>query len=80
MKEKKSEKELAAQARMEAVEAASKGQAARVVVIKWPDSEADFQNEAMQRNIKNRIARTDAKFYPEIDLYQAGRREPDRRF
>jgi hypothetical protein len=78
MKEKKSEKELAAQARMEAVEAASKGQAARVVVIKWPDSEADFQNEAMQRNIKNRIARTDAKFYPEIDLYQAGRREPDR--
>ncbi|MFT4621753.1 MAG: hypothetical protein ACI8PZ_000405, partial [Myxococcota bacterium] len=78
MKEKKSEKELAAQARLAQVEAASKGRASRVVIIKWPDSDADYHNEALQRNIKARIARVDAKFYPEIDLYQAGRREPDR--
>ena len=78
MKEKKSEKELAAQARLAQVEAATKGRAARVVVIKWPDSDADYKNENIQRNIKTRIARSDAKFYPEIDLYQNGRREPDR--
>ena len=78
LEEKRSEQELARQARMAAVEAASKGRAARVVVIKWPDSDADHDNEAIQRNIKARIARSDAKFYPEIDLYQAGRREPDR--
>jgi hypothetical protein len=78
VQEKRSAEELATQARLDEVAAASRAREARVVVIKWPETDASYENEAIQRNIRSRIARSDAMFYPEIDLYQAGRREPDR--
>ena len=77
IKEEKSEKELATQERMQQIEAAEGEKAARVVVLQYPDSDVDHTNENLMRNIKTRIARNTAKFYPEIDLYQAGRKEPD---
>ena len=51
--------------------------AARVVVVQWPGTRADHTNLDLQRNVRNRIARPSAKFYPEIDLFQAGRTAPD---
>ncbi len=77
IKEKKSEKELAREARLAEIEAANAERAARVVVLKWPETDVDHTNEALQRNIRVRISRPSAKFYPSIDLYQAGRKEPD---
>jgi hypothetical protein len=76
MEEKKTAEQLELEKRLQAIEDASKGKDARVVVLQVSDT--NFTNETLQRNIKARIARADAKFYPEIDLYQAGRREPDR--
>jgi len=73
----KSEEEKAAEERLAAIEAAESQRAARVVVLKWPESETDHTNETLIRNIRSRIARPDAHFYPELDLYQAGRKEPD---
>lgn len=71
------EAEAKRQERMAAIEAAQSKKAARVVVLKWQGEETDFSNETLQRNVKTRIARPDAKFYPDVDLYQAGRKEPD---
>jgi hypothetical protein len=76
MEEKKTAEQLELEKRLQAIEEATKGKNARVVVLQVADT--DFTNMTLQRNIKSRIARADAKFYPEIDLYQAGRREPDR--
>lgn len=76
MEEKKTQEQLELEKRLAAIEEATKGKNARVVVLQVADT--DFTNMTLQRNIKSRIARADAKFYPEIDLYQAGRREPDR--
>lgn len=64
--------------RMAAIEASQSKKAARVVVLKWQGTETDFSNDTLQRNVRARIARPDAKFYPDVDLYQAGRRMPDR--
>ena len=64
-------------ARLEALEALNKGKQARVVILKQED--VDYNNDTVQRLVKARILRPDAKFYPDIDLYQAGRREPDRK-
>jgi hypothetical protein len=61
--------------RMKAIDAAAQGELARVVVLKWPEKDTDYKNETVQRNIRSRIARPDATFFPEIDLYQSGRRE-----
>lgn len=73
----KSKEEQAAQERLAAIEAAESKRAARVLVLKWPESQVDHTNETLVRNIRSRIARPDARFYPELDLYQAGRKEPD---
>ena len=51
---------------------------ARVVVLKWPGTSTGYQSEAVTRNVKSRIARPDAMFFPEVDLYQAGRKVRDR--
>ncbi|MBT3219112.1 MAG: hypothetical protein HN348_08480 [Proteobacteria bacterium] len=67
-----------AEERRKAYEAAQMGKASRVVVLGWPATDVTYKNEVLQQNVKTRIARPGAKFYPEIDLYQAGRREPDR--
>jgi len=50
---------------------------ARVGVLQWPRTRADYRDPDLIRNVRNRIARPSAKFYPEIDLFQAGRRKPD---
>lgn len=76
--EKKSEKELKREERMRELEASQGEKLSRVVVLKWRGTDTDHKNETLQRNIRVRIARPQAKFYPEIDLYQAGRKEPDR--
>lgn len=73
----KSEAEKAAEERLAAIEAAESKRAARVVILEWPESQTDHTNETLIRNIRARIARPDARFYPELDLYQAGRKEPN---
>ncbi|MBT3221644.1 MAG: hypothetical protein HN348_21410 [Proteobacteria bacterium] len=75
----KSEAEKAADERLKALEAAQAKMTARVVVLRWPGApEVNDENQVLQRNVKVRLGRPDAKFYPEIDLYQVGRQEPDR--
>ncbi|MBX2796021.1 MAG: hypothetical protein KTR31_00090 [Myxococcales bacterium] len=74
----KTESEKAMEERLKAFEDSQRGRRARVVVLRWKGTDTDYSNEALQRNIRNRIARPGAKFYPEVDLYQAGRKERDR--
>lgn len=50
---------------------------ARVVVLEWANTTTNYSNETLQRNIRTRIARPSAKFLPEVDMYQAGRKEPN---
>lgn len=65
-------------ARLAALEAAQAAKAARVIVLSWKDApDVNFENETLTRNVKTRIARADAKFFPEADLYQQGRKEGD---
>jgi hypothetical protein len=56
----------------------SKDNDARVVVLKWPNTAPDYQDENLKRIVKSRIARADAIFLPSTDLYQNGRQAPDR--
>ncbi|MCB9675080.1 MAG: hypothetical protein H6737_08180 [Alphaproteobacteria bacterium] len=77
IEEKKSQEELEREARLEKLRAAQSEKQARVVVLQWQDSDVDYRNETLRRNIKTRIARPTGKFYPDVDLYQAGRKEPD---
>jgi hypothetical protein len=51
---------------------------ARVVVLKWENTSAGYTNDAVVRNVKSRISRPDAMFFPEVDLYQSGRKVKDR--
>lgn len=51
---------------------------ARVIVLKWINTSTDNTDITVQRNVKSRIARPDALFFPEVDLYQNGRKVPDR--
>lgn len=50
---------------------------ARVIVLKWDDTSTDYQDPALQRNVKARIDRPGALFFPSVDLYQNGRKAPD---
>ncbi len=59
-------------------EARRKEKVARVVVLKWEGTSAGYRNEAIIRNTRSAIARPDADFFPEVDLYQAGRKVKDR--
>ncbi len=78
MAARRAEQEAARDARMAALAASQAETAARVVVLRWSGSDVGYENGTLVRNVKARIARPDANFYPEIDLYQVGRREPDR--
>ncbi len=51
---------------------------ARVIVLKWPNTPTDSLDETLQRNVRSRVARPDAMFFPEVDLYQNGRKVKDR--
>jgi hypothetical protein len=72
------EEDPAVAARLDEIESAGRQQAARVVVLSHGDSDRGYADDQLVRNVKTRLGRPDAKFYPEIDLYQAGRQEPDR--
>lgn len=74
---KLTEKEKETQARLEAFEKEQAKNKARVVVVQWQESDLDYRNELLQRNIKARTTRSNAMFVPDVDLYQHGRREPD---
>lgn len=76
-KAEKAEKDVTA-AEKEA-ERKRKDKMARVIVLKWPDNRSvDFQDSTIQRTVRSRIARPDAQFFPEVDLYQNGRKVKDR--
>jgi hypothetical protein len=80
--EEEVEKELTdaekrAEERQKLIEARQSSMAARVVVLQWPETATNYENMVVQGNVKVRIARPDAKFFPEIDLYQQGRKEND---
>jgi len=56
-----------------------KEKTARVVVLKWNGvKDTDFQDTTLQRTVRSVIARPDAQFYPEVDLYQNGRMVKDK--
>ena len=74
-KEEKEEEQDAAQAE---AERKRKDKLARVIVLKWPETSTDYTDEVVQRNVKSRIARPEALFFPEVDLYQNGRKVKDR--
>ncbi len=76
-KEEKDENEKKAD---EEEEKKKKALYARTIVIPWlknPTS-ANHRNETLQREVRAAISRSEALFFPEVDLYQNGRRVPDR--
>jgi len=76
---KKDAEEKAKEERLKALEAAQSKMAARVVVLAWPDApQVNYDNGGVQSNVKALISRPDAKFVPDIDLYQVGRVSPDK--
>jgi len=78
-KAKKEAEEAEREARLAALEAAQSGVTARVVVLAWPGApNVNYEHGGLITNVKARIARPDAIFVPDIDLYQVGRRSPDR--
>jgi hypothetical protein len=68
------EDEAEIQRRLAALEAKQRARKARVLVLPWPDSSTTFRNQILQANVRNRIGRAGAKFYPSLDMYQEGRR------
>jgi hypothetical protein len=73
--EEKSEEQKRAE---EEAERKRKEKLARVIVLKVKDTSTDYTNEAVHRNVRSRISRPEAMFFPEVDLYQSGRKVPDR--
>lgn len=56
-----------------------KDKLARVIVLKWPDNRSvDYSDSTVQRTVRSRISRPDAQFFPEVDLYQNGRKVKDK--
>lgn len=76
--EEEEEVDAAAAARLAALEAQEGETAARVIVLRGPGTSLEPEDQTLQRNVRIRIARPNAKFFPDIDLYQSGRIEPDR--
>jgi hypothetical protein len=60
------------------VPAAHSADNARVVVLKWPGTELGYSDADLQRVVKSRTARANAVFSPSVDLFQNGRKHPDR--
>jgi hypothetical protein len=54
-----------------------KDRSSRIIVLKWNDTTTDYQDATLIRNVKSRIDRPDALFFPSVDLYQNGRKHPD---
>lgn len=51
---------------------------ARVVVLKWPGTDLGYDDADLQRVVKSRTARANAVFAPSVDLFQNGRKHPNR--
>jgi len=68
----------------EEAEQKRRDRAPRVVILKWPQTDlkrgisASYQDEGLRRNVRSRIDRPDALFFPSVDLYQNGRKAPDK--
>ena len=81
LKSEQEAKKSAADKRREeiAAELAEKrsGKKPRVIVLPW--FEATYESDALRNNIRSRIRRPDAGFFPAIDLYQEGRDKKDDR-
>lgn len=84
---KKEKKEEQSEEEKDAEQAAAEAEAerkrkeilARVIVLKWEGTKsADWSDETVRRNVRSRIGRPEAMFFPEVDLYQNGRVVPDR--
>lgn len=84
---KKEKKDEMSEEEKDAEEAAAEAEAerkrkeilARVVVLKWEGTKsADYEDETVRRNVRSRIARPEAMFFPEVDIYQQGRKVPDK--
>ena len=79
-KDKKTQEEKAAEQDEAAAEAERKRKEklSRVIVLKWPETDTDYMSETVHRNVRSRISSPEAMFFPEVDLYQNGRKVPDR--
>jgi len=55
-----------------------KDKMARVIVLRWSNTDTDYLDENVHRVVRSRIARSDALFFPEVDLYQNGRKLKDK--
>jgi hypothetical protein len=78
-KKKSKEERSEEQEKADAEEARKrKAKLARVVVLKWEGTSADYTNDTIIRNVRSRISRPDAMFFPEVDVYQNGRKVKDR--
>lgn len=75
---KKEERDEAITEAERAAEAKRREKLARVIVLRPAGAKVDHTDPTIQRNVRSRIARPDAQFYPEIDLYQNGREVRDR--
>ncbi|HCH66904.1 MAG TPA: hypothetical protein DFR83_29135 [Deltaproteobacteria bacterium] len=51
---------------------------ARVIVLEVPGTSVGHTDETLVMNVRSRISRTEAMFFPEVDVYQNGRKLPDR--
>lgn len=51
---------------------------ARVIVLKVPGTSVGHTDETLVMNVRSRISRSEAMFFPEVDVYQGGRKLPDR--
>ncbi|MBN1336732.1 MAG: hypothetical protein JXB39_12310 [Deltaproteobacteria bacterium] len=61
-----------------AEERKKKDRMARVIVLRWKDTRTDYLDDTVRRNVRSRIDRPDALFFPEMDLYQNGRKLKDK--
>lgn len=84
---KKEKKDDQSEEQKDAEEAAAEAEAerkrkeilARIIVLKWEGTKsADYEDETVRRNVRSRIGRPEAMFFPEVDLYQNGRKVKDR--
>jgi hypothetical protein len=55
-----------------------KDRLARVIVLRWNGTQTDYTDETVRRVVRSRIDRADALFFPEVDLYQNGRKLKDK--
>lgn len=75
---KKAEREEAISEAEAQAERKRREKLARVIVLQPAGAKVDYQDPTIQRNVRSRIARPDAQFFPEVDLYQNGRKVRDR--